>query len=50
MVVEGVNVIPEAMKLAEWHGIELPIISVVNAVVHCGADPKEMVQAVDEQR
>lgn len=46
MVVEGINAIPAAMKLAEWHGIELPIISAVNDVVNCGADPKETVQAL----
>ena len=46
MIVEGINAILEDVKMAEWHAIELSIISVVNAVVHCGADSKEMVQAL----
>lgn len=50
MIVEGINAILEDVKMAEWHAIELSIISVVNAVVHCGADSKEMVQALTMQR
>lgn len=50
MVVEGINAIPEAMKLVEWHGIELQIVSAVNAVVHCSADFKENGSGVDEHR
>lgn len=34
MIVEGINAILEDVKMAEWHAIELSIISVVNAVVH----------------
>ena len=31
MIVEGINAILEDVKMAEWHAIELSIISVVNA-------------------
>jgi len=33
MVVEGINALPAAMKLAEKYGVEMPIIFAVNAVV-----------------
>lgn len=44
MVVEGINALPAAMELAERYGVELPIISAVNAVVNEGADPSETVK------
>ena len=43
MVVEGVNAIPAAMTLAEKYGVEMPIVRAVDAVVHHGADPKDVV-------
>jgi glycerol-3-phosphate cytidylyltransferase len=46
MVVEGINVLPAAMKLAERYNIELPIITAVNAVVNGHADPTEIVRSL----
>ena len=43
MVVEGVNALPAAVKLAKLHRVELPIVMAVNAVVNEGADPREEV-------
>ena len=43
MVVEGINAIPAAMTLAEKYGVEMPIVHAVDAVVHHGADPKDVV-------
>lgn len=43
MVVEGINALPAAMRLAEKYGVEMPLATAVNAVVNHGADPKEAV-------
>ncbi|MBR0367632.1 MAG: NAD(P)-dependent glycerol-3-phosphate dehydrogenase [Clostridia bacterium] len=43
MVVEGINAIPAAMTLADKYGVEMPIVRAVDAVVHRGADPKDVV-------
>ena len=43
MVVEGVNALPAAMKLAKKYQVEMPLAAAVNAVVNEGADPKETV-------
>ena len=43
MVVEGINALPAAMKLAETYQVEMPLAMAVNAVVNEGADPKEAV-------
>ena len=43
MVVEGINALPAAMKLAETYQVEMPLVMAVNAVVNEGADPKEAV-------
>lgn len=43
MVVEGINALPAAMRLAGKYQVELPIVSAVNAVVNAGADPREAV-------
>ena len=43
MVVEGMNALPAAIKLAEKHGVDMPIISAVNEIVNHGADPRELV-------
>lgn len=37
MVVEGVNALPAAMRLAARYGVEMPIVEAVNAVVFEGA-------------
>lgn len=39
MVVEGINALPAAMKLAELYHVEMPIVRAVNAVINEGADP-----------
>lgn len=44
MVVEGINAIPAAMKLAERYQVELPIIEAVNAIVNNGANPEQVVR------
>ncbi|MBR3763902.1 MAG: NAD(P)H-dependent glycerol-3-phosphate dehydrogenase [Clostridia bacterium] len=46
MVVEGVNALPAAMQLAERHGVDMPIVSGVNAVVQGVMSPKEMALAL----
>ena len=43
MVVEGINALPAAMRLAEKYGVEMPLATAVNAVVNLGADPKDAV-------
>ena len=43
MVVEGINALPAAMRLAEKYHVEMPIAMAVNAVVNQGADPREAV-------
>ena len=42
MVVEGVNALPAAMQLAERHGVDMPIVMGVNAVVRGEMTPAEM--------
>lgn len=44
MVVEGLNALPGAVRLAERHGVELPIIGAVDLVVNHGVAPLDMVQ------
>ena len=43
MVVEGINALPAAMRLAEKYGVELPIMEAVDAIVNRGADPRQTV-------
>ena len=43
MVVEGINALPAAMRLAEKYGVEMPLATAVNAVVNQGADPRDTV-------
>ena len=43
MVVEGINALPAAMRLAKAYGVEMPLATAVNAVVNLGADPKDAV-------
>ncbi len=42
MVVEGVNALPAALQLAERYGVELPIVTGVNAVVRGEMTPAQM--------
>ena len=46
MVVEGVNALPAAMQLAERYGVDMPIVSGVNAVVQGQMSPAEMGMAL----
>ena len=43
MVVEGINALPAAMRLAEKYQVEMPIVAAVNSVVNEGAEPREAV-------
>ncbi len=42
MVIEGVNALPAALKLAEKYGVEMPIITAVNDIIFNGASPEEV--------
>ena len=43
MVVEGMNVLPAALRLAALHGVSMPIVEGVNAIVNEGAQPADVV-------
>ena len=43
MVVEGINALPAAMRLAEMYHVEMPIVEAVNAVVSGEKTPAEVV-------
>lgn len=43
MVVEGINALPAAMRLAKVYQVEMPIVAAVNAVVNEGAAPEDTV-------
>ena len=43
MVVEGINALPAAMRLAEMYHVEMPIVEAVNAVVSGTKTPAEVV-------
>lgn len=43
MVVEGINAIPAAVRLAELYKVEMPIVSFMDGVVRHGMDPSEAV-------
>lgn len=44
MVVEGINMLPAAMKLIEKYNVEMPIVEKVNAVVNMGEEPAKAVR------
>ena len=46
MVVEGINALPAAMKLIGKYHVEMPIASMVNAVVNEEIDPRSAVAAL----
>ncbi len=50
MVVEGVNALPAAMQLIRRHGVQMPIIESVNAIINEGASPAEVAQALNSRR
>lgn len=41
MVVEGINALPAAVRLAVQYGVEMPIVAFMDGVIRCGADPSE---------
>ena len=41
MVVEGINALPAAVRLATQYGVEMPIVSFMDGVIRCGADAGE---------
>lgn len=43
MVVEGMYALPSAMGLSKKYDVELPIITAVNEIVNCGANPADLV-------
>ena len=43
MVVEGINALPAAMRLAKQYNVEMPIVAAVNAVVEGTLSPEEAV-------
>ena len=46
MVVEGINALPAAMRLAERYGVELPIMTAVNDVVNGTSAPEQAVSCL----
>lgn len=46
MVVEGINALPAAMQLAKRYGVEMPIITAVNAVVNGEVTSSDAVEAL----
>lgn len=46
MVVEGINALPAAVQLAERHGVEMPIVAGVNAVISGKSTPEELCYAL----
>ncbi|MBQ6795609.1 MAG: NAD(P)-dependent glycerol-3-phosphate dehydrogenase [Clostridia bacterium] len=44
MVVEGMNMLPAAMKLIEVYGVEMPIVEVVNSIVNGETSPEKAVE------
>ncbi len=46
MVVEGINALPAAMRLAKKHGVEMPIVEAVDAVVNGNADVSMAIQTL----
>lgn len=46
MVVEGMNALPAALKLAEHYQVEMPIVQTVNAIVNEGMSAADAVRAL----
>ena len=44
MVVEGINALPAALKLAKLYNVEVPIIEAVDLIINQGASPLEISQ------
>ena len=41
MVVEGINALPAAVKLAAQYDVEMPIVSFMDGIINGGKDPGE---------
>ena len=46
MVVEGINAIPATLALAQRYGVDMPIVSAVDAVINDGMDPSDAVRGL----
>jgi glycerol-3-phosphate dehydrogenase (NAD(P)+) len=46
MVVEGINALPGAVKLAEKYGVDMPIVRAVDAIVAGRVSPADAVDAL----
>lgn len=46
MVVEGINALPAAMRLAEQYRVDMPIITAVNDIICGGTDPADTVHTL----
>lgn len=46
MVVEGLNALPAAIKLAKKHNVQMPIIEAIDAIVSDGADIPTVIQSL----
>lgn len=44
MVVEGINAIPAALALSKRYGVEMPIVTAVDAIINHSANPSETVK------
>ena len=44
MVVEGINALGAAVKLAEKYDVQMPITTAVNSIINHGADPADTVR------
>ncbi len=49
MVVEGINALPAAVKLAQYYQVDMPIISAIDQVIHHGTEPAAAVQKLMER-
>lgn len=50
MVVEGINALPAAVKLAEKYAVDMPIVFAVNDVINNGVKPLDAVNALLNRR
>lgn len=44
MIVEGINAIPAALALSRRYGVEMPIVTAVDAIINHSAEPSETVK------
>lgn len=48
-VVEGLNALPAAIRLADQYGVDMPITRGLDSIVNQGAEPREAVRALMER-